>query len=94
MATYLVLHTIDMRTASPKDYTSEAQLGITGGYLKAFTADTYCISTWMSAGAGKIACLWEAPSDQSIIDVLANCPPMPVDGIYPTSVINWADFKK
>lgn len=88
MAQFLVLHTVD-----PKMFTSEAQMTIMKASLDAFTAETYCIVSWGSAAAGKIACLWEAPSEQAIIDVLVKMP-IPVDGIYPTTVIDWAEMKK
>jgi len=94
VAKFLVLHTIDLRSADPKAYTSDAQMSMTKRMLDAFTADTYCITTWIAVGAGKAACLWEAPSEQAIIDVLAKAPVLPVDGIYPTTVIDWAEMKK
>jgi len=94
MAQFLVLHTIDLRTADIKDYTTEAQMSMTKGTLDAFTADTYCITSWIAVGVGKAACLWEAPSESAIIDVFAKAPVMPVDGIYPAMVIDWAEMKK
>ena len=89
MAHFLVLHTWDPRVGS-----SEKQMGIMKGALDAFTGDTYCITSYMSIGAGKVACLWEGPSEQAIIDVLAKAPDLPVDGIYPTTVVDWAEMKK
>jgi len=62
--------------------------------LKCFTKDTYCIASWMAPGAGKIACLWEAPSEQAIIDTYPKEVDIPVDGIYPATVIDWAEIKK
>ena len=94
MAQFLVLHTLDLRTADLKAYATEAQMSLMKGMLDAFTAETYCITSWVAGGAGKMACIWEASSDQAIIDVLAKAPPFPVDGIYPATVIDWAEMKK
>jgi hypothetical protein len=89
MATYLVLHSYDPRTA-----TSESQMGTIQATLDSFTADTYCIASWIAVGAGKVACLWEAPSEQAIIDAFAKGGDIPIDGIYPASVVDWAETKK
>ena len=94
MSQYLVLHTIDLRSADPKAYTTDEQMKTTKKMIKSFSDDTYCVTTWMAVGAGKAACLWEAPSEQAIIDVFARGPEMPVDGIYPVSVVDWAEMKK
>jgi hypothetical protein len=48
----------------------------------------------MAPGAGKLACLWEAPSEQAIIDAFAKGLDMSTDGIYPATVIDWAEVKK
>jgi hypothetical protein len=90
MAQFMLLHTMDPRKAA-----TENQMPIMKAVLKSFTKDTYCITSWMSAGAGKVACLWEAPSEQAIIDAMAKKgPDLPVDGIYPVSVVDWAEMKK
>jgi len=90
MAKFLLLHTVDPRIGK-----SEAMPGIIKTVLSTFTEDTYCIASWVAGGAGKIACLWEAPSEQAIIDAYAaKGPDMPVDGIYPAMVIDWAEMKK
>jgi hypothetical protein len=94
MAKFLLFHTIDLRTADLKAYTTEAQMSSTKGMVDAFTADTCCITTWIAVGAGKAACLWEAPSEQAIIDVYAKGSALPVDGIHPATVIDWAEMKK
>ena len=93
MAKFLLLHSYD-----PRMGTSEAQPGIMKAVLSSFTKDTYCIASWVAGGAGKIACLWEAPSEQAIIDAMAKAktkgPDIPVDGIYPAMAIEWAEVKK
>ena len=90
MPQFMLLHTID-----PKKAATSNQMPIIKGVLNTFTKDTYCVTSWMAAGAGKVACLWEAPSEQSIIDAIAKGPPdLPVDGIYPVAVIDWAEMKK
>jgi hypothetical protein len=89
MANYLVLHSYDPRIAS-----SESQMDTMKKTLDSFTADTYCIASWIAVGAGKVACLWEAPSEQAIIDAFAKGLDIPVDGIYPASVVDWAETKK
>jgi len=89
MAKFLVLHTFDPRMAA-----SASIEGDTKASLKMFTKDTYCITSWAAAGAGKIACLWEAPSEQAIIDTWSKGPDVPIDGIYPAVVIDWAEMKK
>jgi hypothetical protein len=90
MAKFLLLHIVD-----PMRGTSGAMPGIIKATLSTFTKDTYCITSWVGGGAGKIACLWEAPSEQAIIDAYAaKGPDIPVDGIYPATVIDWAEMKK
>ena len=89
MAQYLLLHTLDPRTAKSAD-----QMSVMKAVVGSFTADTYCITSWMALGAGKIACLWEAPSEQAIIDVYPKEADIPVEGIYPAAVVDWAEVKK
>jgi len=89
MARYLVFHTMDPRLA-----TSVNQMTVTKAIIDSFTADAYCITTWAAVGAGKLACLWEAPSEQAIIDAFAKVENIPIDGIYPASIIDWAEMKK
>ena len=89
MARYLVIHTVDPRSA-----TSVNQMAVTKAMIDGFTADAYCITTWSAVGAGKMACLWEAPSEQAIIDAFAKVENVPVDGIYPAAIIDWAEMKK
>jgi hypothetical protein len=89
MAKFMLLHTYD-----PRKGASENQMAVMKAVLGIFTKDTYCIASWMAPGAGKIACLWEAPSEQAIIDAYAKGPDIPVDGIYPATVIDWAEMKK
>ena len=89
MAKFMLLHTFDPRMA-----TSDARMEVVKGVMDTFTKNTYSIASWMAAGAGKIACLWEAPSEQAIIDVISKGPDIPVDGIYPAEVIDWAEMKK
>ena len=89
MAQYLVFHTYD-----PKLATSATQMAVTKTVIEGFTTDTYCITSWAAVGAGKIACLWEATSEQAIIDAFAKVENIPIDGIYPASVIDWAEMKK
>lgn len=87
MALYLVLHTYDPRAAK-----SETSLVVMKSILNCFTKETYCITSWMAPGAGKIACIWEAPSEQAIIDVYPTDVEIPVDGIYPAAVVDWAEM--
>ena len=89
MAKFLLLHTIDPRNAK-----SETAMPVMKAIVDSFTKDTYCIASWMALGAGKIACLWEAPSEQAIIDVYPKEVDLPVDGIYPVQVVDWAEVKK
>jgi phage-related protein len=89
MAKFLLLHSYD-----PRMGTSEAQASTMKAVVNSFTKDTYCIASWVASGAGKIACLWEAPSEQAIIDVTAKGADIPVEGIYPAMVIEWAEVKK
>lgn len=89
MARYLVLHSYDPRFAK-----SKTQLEVTKAILNCFTKETYCITSWMAPGAGKIACLWEAPSEQAIIDAYPDDVEIPIDGIYPAAVADWAEIKK
>jgi len=90
VAKFLLLHTVDPRRGA-----SAAMPGMTKAILSTFTKDTYCIASWVAGGAGKIACLWEAPSEQAIVDAYAGKgPDIPIDGIYPATVIDWAEMKK
>ena len=89
MGQYLVLHTFDPRNAS-----SGATADMSKAVIDTFSDDTYCVTSWVAAGAGRIACLWEAPSEQAVIDALARGPEIPIDGIYPTQVIDWARVKQ
>ena len=89
MAKFMLLHTYDPRKAA-----TENAMPVMKAVLGAFTKDTYCITSWMAPGAGKIACLWEATSEQALIDVVAKGPDIPVDGIYPAAVLDWAEVKK
>jgi hypothetical protein len=89
MALYLVLHTYDPSIAK-----SENSLGVMKAVLNCFTKETYCITSWMAPGAGKTACIWEAPSEQAIIDVYPKDMPIPIDGIYSAEVVDWAEVKK
>lgn len=90
MAKFLITHKIDPRIGK-----TDAYPNIIKGVLAASTVDTYCITSWVAGGAGKIACLWEAPSEQAIIDIFAaNGPDLPVEGIYPATIIDWAEMKK
>ena len=89
MAQYLMLHSYDPRTGR-----SERQQGVMKAIVQSFTKDTYCIASWFAPGAGKIACLWEAPSEQAIIDVYPQDVDIPVDGIFPALVVDRAEMKK
>jgi hypothetical protein len=71
MARYIVLHPLDLLNSDLNDYTSEAQMGLVKKYLDVFTKDTYAVSSWSAIGAGLLFCLWEGPSEQGIIDVIA-----------------------
>jgi hypothetical protein len=65
--------------------------------MDAFTADTYCIASWVGLEtffSGKLVCLWEAPSKQAIMDFFTKLPVWPVDGIYEAAVVDWAEEKK
>jgi hypothetical protein len=95
MARYIVLHPLDLLNSDLKDYTSEAQMGLVKKYLDVFTKDTYAVSSWSAIGAGLLFCMWEGPSEQAIIDVIAKVSDGPAtEGIYPVSVIDWAEMKK
>ena len=90
MAQFLVLHSMDPRTL-----TSEFMMGTGARLMEAFTEDTYVITSWWALGAGKVACLWEAPSETAIIDIFAReVPQWPIDGVYPATVTDMAEVKK
>ena len=91
MAHYLVVHTVDPALLSRE---SEMRF-ITDlkAFLDSFTEDTYCISIWDAVEAGIVNCLWEAPSKQAIMDVLAKSPAIPVDGIHPAIVVDVAKLR-
>ena len=95
MARYMLLHPLDLLNTDPKNYTSEAQMGMVKKYLDACTKDTYVVTSWVAIGAGELVCMWEGPSEQAIIDVLAKISDgLPTAGIYPMSVIDWGEMKK
>lgn len=89
MAKYLVLHTYD-----PRRFSTDAAMKDVRPMIDAFTRDTYCVTSWTALGAGKTACLWEAPSEQALIDVFARAPDLPIDGIYPAGVVDWAEMRQ
>jgi hypothetical protein len=92
MAQYLVFHTMSVGTL-----TTDSAMKAAKAMLDCFTTDTYCITTWAAVGSGKQVCLWEATSEQAIIDMFAkvkNILDMPIDGIYPASAYDWAEMKK
>ncbi len=61
--------------------------------LSVLTPQAQCVRTLTVAGAGKIAREWDAESEQALIDCLAKVPELPVDGVYPAQVIEWAEVK-
>ena len=91
----MVLHPLDLLNTDLKSYTSEAQMGLVKKYLDACTKDTYAVTSWVAVGAGEVVCMWEGPSEQAIIDVIAKVSnALPTAGIYPMSIIDWAEIKK
>jgi hypothetical protein len=94
MAKYLVLHTIDL-VRLPKG----GQLwGAAYDLLDSYTKDCYCSQSWIGLQgfyAGKMACLWEAPSKEAIVKMLGQVAGPPVDAIFDsTMVVDWAEEKK
>jgi len=96
MPKYLVLHTLEIAKL-PKDPTGYMWSG-TDKMMDLFTKDCHCIASWIGMQGfytGKMACLWEAPSKQAIIDLLTIVPVAPVDAIFDsTLVVDWAEEKK
>ncbi|MCL4466412.1 MAG: DUF4242 domain-containing protein [Chloroflexi bacterium] len=88
MAKFLALHTVD-----PRMFVTDPNFTFVKKALASMTPDVYCIRSLMAKGAGKIACEWEASSEQALIDVFAKVPELPVDGIYPVEVMEWAEVK-
>jgi len=89
LAKFLALHTVD-----PKMFVTDPTFAFVKKALAAMTPEVYCIRTFTARGAGKLACEWEASSEQALIDVVAKVPELPVDGIYPMEVVEWAEVKK
>jgi len=89
MARFLALHTAD-----PRLFATDPSFALQRKILRALTSEAWCIRTFLAAGAGKIACEWEASSEQALIDAIAKVPEIPVDGIYPMRVIEWEDVKR
>lgn len=68
---------------------------VTSTLNDAFTKDTYGITSCLAGGARWLFCMREGPSEHAIIDVTAKVSSaLPVEGIYPVSVIDWAEMKK
>ena len=86
---FLLLHTVD-----PKLMVSDPNLTIAKKILAAMSPEAQCIRSWVARGAGKIACEWEASSEQAVIDAVAKAPELPVDGMYPMEVMEWAEIRK
>ncbi len=89
MPKFLVLHTID-----PRMFATDPEMKVYKKSLEIMTPQAQCISSLVAPGAGKIACEWDAESQQAVIDCLAKAPELPVDGIYPAQMIVWAEVKK
>jgi hypothetical protein len=93
---YLVLHTLDL-TKIPKDPTGYLWSGA-DKLLEMFTPGCHCVASWVGmrgSYAGKMACLWEAPSKDAIIGMLKKAPVAPLDDIFDTTlVLDWAEEKK
>lgn len=94
MAKYLVLHTIDLVRLPKGGQLWEAAYDL----LDAYTEDCYCSQSWLGLQgfyAGKMACLWEAPSKQAIVNMLSKVVAPPVEAIFDsTMVVDWAEEKK
>jgi len=57
--------------SNPMLATSDNPIIAAKSLVDVLIADTYCITTWTAVGRAKLACLWEAPSEQAIIDAFA-----------------------
>ena len=94
MAKYLVLHTIDLAKL-PKG----GQLWAAAyDALDLYTKNCYCSQSWIGIQgfySGKMACLWEAPSKEAIVNMLSEVAGPPVDAIFDsTMVVDWAEEKR
>lgn len=66
--------------------------------LDLYTKNCHCSQSWIGLQgfyAGKMACLWEAPSKEAIVDMLSKVTGPPVDAIFDsTMVVDWAEEKR
>ena len=93
MAQYIVVHT----PLDAKIYAGDAFANFAKEIVSSFTKDLHCIATWAWGGGTNAICLWEAPSEQALIDFFADparTVQVPVNGIYPATVTDWAEAKK
>ena len=95
MPQYLVLHTLDLGRLPKGGQLWAAAYDL----LDLYTKDCYCSQSWIGLQgfyAGKMACLWEAPSKEAIVDMLSKVTiGPPVDAIFDsTLVVDWAEEKR
>jgi len=58
------------------------------------TADAYWIRSWYVREEGKLYCEWDAKNTDSIREVFAKTPELPVDGIYELEMmVSSEDFR-
>jgi len=91
MAKYVVVHSpVDAKT-----YAGDTFANFAKECIGAFTADTYCEYTWAWGGGTQAICQWEAPNEQALIEFFAARKlQVPVMGIYPLTVTDWAAVRK
>ncbi len=91
MAEYIVVHT----PLDAKMYANDGMTALAKEIVPEFTADVFCKTTWSWGGGTCSLCLWEAPSEQDLIELFGAMEiQVPVNGIYPATVTDWAAARK
>jgi hypothetical protein len=92
MAKYVVVHT----PLDAKVYAGDTFGKFAKECMDAYTDDLRCETTWSWGGGTNAVCVWEAPDEQTLIEFFAARRTMqvPVNGIYPVSITDWAAAAK
>ncbi len=87
MAKYVVVHT----PVDAKIYAGDTFPNFAKECAEAFTRETFCEYTWSWGGGTSALCQWEAPDEQTLIEFFAiRKTQVPINGIYPLSITDWA----
>ena len=91
MAKYFVVHT----PVDAKIYAGDTFTNFAAECIGAFSDEVYCEYTWAWGGGTQAVCQWESPDEQTLIEFFAaRETQVPVNGIYPATITDWAEARK